>query len=172
MKYRNRNLASWLKWWKSLVVTPSGPGAFLIFCFWKSWHTSSSQTVSAGGELGGRGEVIAGGAVCWVKSELERGLDVGWSNLQISVALHCVLHYIKIGTNKLAVHFLFRNLWATSSLQSSLFGNFFILTCIVFFVDVLSENDHLRSNLSHAHHTHLTHTWMTIIDYKYMDSAS
>ncbi len=21
--------------------TPSGPGAFFLFCFWKTWHTSS-----------------------------------------------------------------------------------------------------------------------------------
>ena len=38
--------------------TASGPGAFLIFCFWKSWITSSSQIFRAG--VGSEG--IVGGA--------------------------------------------------------------------------------------------------------------
>ena len=45
----------------------------------------------------------------------------------------------------------------TSSLQLSLFGIFLIMAYIVFLIDDLSNNDHLCSNLSHAHHSHLTH---------------
>ncbi len=35
--------ASWsAQDFKQAGVTPSGPGAFFRFCFWKTWRTSSS----------------------------------------------------------------------------------------------------------------------------------
>ena len=45
------------------------------------------------------------------------------------------------------------NIYPTTVL---IWERFFILTCVVLLVDLLSNNDHLRSNLSHAHHTYLT----------------
>ncbi len=49
-------------------VTPSGPGAFLLFCFRKTWHTSSSLILIAG--VGERG--VAGGVNDCVKRCSER----------------------------------------------------------------------------------------------------
>ncbi len=35
--------ASWsAQDFRQTAVTLSGPGAFFLFCFWKTWHTSSS----------------------------------------------------------------------------------------------------------------------------------
>ncbi len=42
---------------RQAVVTPSGPGAFLLLFFLKTWHTSSSLICSAGVGRGGLLEV-------------------------------------------------------------------------------------------------------------------
>lgn len=52
---------------------PSGPGAFLIFCPWKSWHTSSSQILSTGGGSVGRGGAVTGGLVSYTYSRAHSG---------------------------------------------------------------------------------------------------
>ena len=54
------------------------------------------------------------------------------------------------------------NLCVISNLQLSWFGNFFILSCIVFLVDVHSNNDHLRYNLTHAYLRHGLCDWQLI----------
>ena len=46
-----------------------------------------------------------------------------------------------------------RNIYLTVVLIWELF----LFFDMVFLVDVLSDNAHLRSSMNHAHHTHLTH---------------
>ncbi len=58
-------------------VTPSGPGAFFLFCFRKTWHTSSSLILIA--------RVVERGVAGCVKGYVERCSGRVWgvfSNLQ------------------------------------------------------------------------------------------
>lgn len=54
-------------------------GAFLVFCFQKTWHTSTSQIESAGGRERG---VARGVDECMEGSEQVQGVRPCFSNLQ------------------------------------------------------------------------------------------
>ena len=77
--------ASWsAQAFKQADEMPSGPEAFLVFCFLKARLTSSTQTLSSGWLAGGEGSGSAGGDGGCVKCRSERvcGVNEGFSNLQ------------------------------------------------------------------------------------------
>ncbi len=63
---------------------PSGPEAFLDFCFLKTRFTSSTQTLNAGRVVGEGGSGVAGGVGECVKCRSERvlGVNLAFSNRQ------------------------------------------------------------------------------------------
>ncbi len=52
---------------------PSGPEAFLDFCFLKTWFTSSTQTLNTGSNGGGGRKGVAGGEGECVEVQIRAG---------------------------------------------------------------------------------------------------
>ena len=75
--------ASWsAKSFRQEGKMPSGPGAFLVLCCLKSWHTSSSQILNDSGGLVGRSEGCARGDKGCLMLEWVIGVNVCFPNLQ------------------------------------------------------------------------------------------